>query len=91
MRSSTRPSPRSVRSLTAVAVAGALLLVGLVVPPAAAAVEIYSAPLRTAVQQLVVTAEDNAGYDRDAQFGSGWADVDGDWRRTTSRGRRQGG
>ena len=34
------------------------------------------------MRQLVVAAENNAGYDRDAQFGSGWADVDGDCQDT---------
>ena len=47
-------------------------------PPVAGA---YSAPLRTAVRQLPVAAEQDAGYDRDAQFGI-WIDADGDCQNT---------
>lgn len=76
------PDPKIRRSLSAVvALAVALAGAGLVTTSAAAAAETYSAPLRTAVQQLVVAPEDNAGYDRDAQFGD-WIDADGDCRNT---------
>ena len=53
----------------------AAVLVGLAGPPSAsaqaAAPSSYSAPLRTAVRELPVAVEDNAGYDRKAQFGDG--------------------
>lgn len=55
--------------------------VGVVAPSAAGAAETYSAALQTAVQDLVVGAESNAGYDRDAQFGD-WIDADGDCQNT---------
>ncbi len=48
--------------------------------PASAATT-YSAPLRTAVRQLPVAPEDNAGSDRDRYFGE-WIDADGDCHNT---------
>ncbi|MCJ8504011.1 HNH endonuclease family protein [Kocuria flava] len=47
----------------------------------AEAASIYGAPLRTAVKSPPVTAETNAGYDRDRQFGT-WNDADRDCRNT---------
>ncbi len=77
----TVPISLAVRSMSsALAFAVSVMTLIALAPPAAAAP--YSAPLRTAVRQLVVAAESNAGYDRDAQFGSGWADVDGDCQDT---------
>lgn len=68
-----------VRSLSATAVAGALLLTGLAVPAEAAAY--YSAPLRNAARALTVAAENNAGYDRTRYFGS-WLDTNRDCQNT---------
>lgn len=59
----------------------ALSLGTLLVGPAAAAAAPYSAPLSTAVRQLVVAPESTAPYDRTAQFGD-WVDADGDCRNT---------
>lgn len=58
-----------------------VVLAGGVIAPSASAATTYSAPLRTAVRQLPVVPEDNAGYDRDRHFG-GWIDADGDCRNT---------
>lgn len=49
----------------------------------AAAASVYSAPLRTAVRQLPIAAENNAGYDRVRYFGN-WRDADGDCQDTRS-------
>ncbi|MDP9434701.1 MAG: hypothetical protein M3P93_05675 [Actinomycetota bacterium] len=49
--------------------------------PTASAAELYSASLTTAVRQLPVAAENNAGYDRDRYFGD-WVDADGDCQNT---------
>ncbi len=43
---------------------------------------IYNAPLRTAVRQLRVAVENNAGYDRRRYFGHDWIDADRDCRNT---------
>jgi putative cell wall-binding protein len=51
---------------------------GALAPAAAAQEAPYSAPLRTAVRQLVVAPQNTSPYDRDAQFGGDWLDVDGD-------------
>ncbi len=51
---------------------------GALAPAAAAQEAPYSAPLRTAVRQLVVAPENTSAYDREAQFGGDWLDVDGD-------------
>jgi hypothetical protein len=51
---------------------------GALAPAAAAQEASYSAPLRTAVRQLVVAPENTLPYDRDAQFGGDWLDADGD-------------
>jgi hypothetical protein len=75
------PTSLAARSVSnAVAFAVTVMTLVALAPPAAAAP--YSAPLRTAVRQLVVAAENNAGYDRDAQFSNGWADADGDCQDT---------
>lgn len=50
-----------------------------VIPAAAGGT--YVAPVRTAVRQLAVAAEDNIGYDRDRYFGD-WIDADGDCQNT---------
>ncbi len=66
------------RSLSsAVAVLLSLGAVGLLAPAATAAAP-YTAPLATAVQQLVVAPENTSPYDREAQFGGDWTDEDGD-------------
>ena len=68
---------QAVRSpATAVTLAAAVAsVVGL--GPAADASTVYSQPLRTAVRQLPVAAEANAGYDRTRYFGR-WTDADRD-------------
>jgi putative cell wall-binding protein len=58
-----------------------LSVLGAVAPAASAQAASYSASLREAVRQLAVVAEDNVGYDRDAQFGD-WVDLDGDCQST---------
>ena len=50
--------------------------------PASAAAAPYSAPLSTAVRQLVVAPESTAPYDRTAQFGGDWTDADRDCQNT---------
>ncbi|GEO92256.1 MULTISPECIES: HNH endonuclease family protein [Kocuria] len=67
------------RAAAASAVVAGLVLLGGAVPAEAAST--YSAPLRTAVKSLPVAAENNAGYDRDRQFGT-WNDADRDCRNT---------
>lgn len=57
----------------------ALVLVASASPAAASTT--YSAPLRTAVRQLPVTAENTSAYDRDRSFGR-WRDADGDCQST---------
>jgi hypothetical protein len=77
------------RAVTSVALAAGLLLVGPAnpaIPPASPFVPDesaapYRAPLRTAIQGLAVSDEENVGYDRDRYFGQ-WADADGDCRNT---------
>ena len=64
---------------SALALALSVGTLGLVAPAAAAAP--YSAPLSTAVRQLVVAPESTAPYDRNAQFGD-WVDADGDCQNT---------
>lgn len=60
----------------------AAALTALPVPGAqAAAASTFSAPLRTAVRQLPVAPEDNAGSDRDRYWGD-WIDADRDCRNT---------
>ena len=66
------------RALLALTLSGAALLQP---TPAQAATGTYSAPLRTAVRQLPVAAEANAGYDRNRYFG-GWRDTDRDCQNT---------
>ena len=68
-------SRRSLASLATAAVFVATAVLGGAGPAAAGTT--YSAPLRTAVSSLAVAAENNTGYDRDAQFG-GWKDANGD-------------
>lgn len=67
------------RAVAAAGITAGLLLTGLSVPAEAATV--YKAPLRTAVRSLVVSAELNAGYDRDRYFGT-WKDTNGDCQNT---------
>lgn len=67
------------RAVGAAVVVAGLLLTGLAVPAEAATV--YKAPLRTAVRELPVAAEVNAGYDRDRYFGT-WRDTNGDCQNT---------
>lgn len=70
--------PRSARRLSLLVVLAVGLTTLVAAPPAAAVPgSTYSGPLHTAVRQLPVAAEDNAGYDRVKGFG-GWADADGD-------------
>jgi hypothetical protein len=67
------------RATAASVVVAGLLLAGGVMPAEAAGT--YSAPLRTAVKSLPVAAENNAGYDRDRQFGD-WNDANRDCQNT---------
>jgi hypothetical protein len=77
------------RALGAVGLSAGLLLTGPAVPDpspagilvAPVAATVYEAPLRTAIDGLVVAAEDNSGYDRDRYFGT-WTDADGDCQNT---------
>jgi hypothetical protein len=72
--------------VTVVGIATGLLLVGPADPgvaptaPAESAA-LYQAPLRTAVDGLVVAKEANGGYDRERYFGT-WTDADGDCQNT---------
>ncbi len=66
--------------LRAAVVAALALLPVLPAAPAGAATS-YSAPLRTAVRELPVAAESNAGHDRHRYFGQ-WIDADRDCRST---------
>jgi hypothetical protein len=78
-----------IRAVGAAGVAAALLLPGSAVPGVAPTVvslpieagRLYQAPLRTAIDGLVVSDEVNEGYDRDRYFGS-WTDTDGDCQNT---------
>lgn len=84
MPTSTLPSRtrRSPRVLVTAAAALAVISSGLV--PATASTGTagaYSAPLRTAVRNLPVAHENNAGYDRDRFFGE-WRDANGDCQNT---------
>lgn len=78
--------PRLMRTLT---VPGLCFMTGvqlLTASPAAAAVSavaVYEKPLRTAVRELPIAAENNASYDRDTQFGD-WRDADSDCHDTRS-------
>ena len=65
-------------------VATTVALVGLsaVAPTAVAAAAPYSAPLSTAVRQLVVAPENTSPFDRQAQFGGDWTDADRDCQNT---------
>lgn len=67
------------RAVAAAGITAGVLLTGLSVPAEAATV--YKAPLRTAVRSLVVSAELNAGYDRDRYFGT-WKDTNRDCQNT---------
>ena len=67
------------RAAAASTVVAGLLLTGGVAPAQAATT--YSAPLRTAVKSLPVAAENNAGYNRDKQFGD-WKDTNKDCQNT---------
>ena len=81
-----QPGVRVWRAVTTVGLAAGLLLVGPAHPatppgvPAESAA-LYRAPLRTAVEGLVVANEENGGYDRERYFGT-WVDADGDCRNT---------
>lgn len=72
--------PLSVLMLTA-GLSITLVPAGSLTPAAAATSAPYTAPLRTAVLALSISEENNAGYDRDAQFGD-WVDADGDCQNT---------
>ncbi|MEX5271147.1 HNH endonuclease family protein [Kocuria sabuli] len=80
---SSSPAPAAAgagrRTTAAAAVVAGLLLTGGMAPTEAATT--YSAPLRSAVRSLPVAAENNAGYDRDKQFGV-WKDADRDCQNT---------
>jgi hypothetical protein len=69
-----------VRRTQAVALLGALAATTAWSSPASAA-STYSARFRTAVRQLPVAAENNAGYDRNKYVGT-WADADRDCHNT---------
>ena len=69
------------RVASAVALAVAMATLGVTAPSASAAAT-YSAPLSTAVAQLVVAPESTTPYDREAQFGGDWTDADGDCQNT---------
>lgn len=63
--------------------AGRSRLYGLVVPGTTTpSPGTYSAPLRTAVRQLPLAAEDTTAYDRARSFGSTWLDADRDCQNT---------
>lgn len=68
------------RYLLAVSLAGVLGPLVWSSAPASAS-STYRAPLRSAVRQLPVAAENNAGYDRNRYFGS-WIDADHDCHNT---------
>ena len=71
------------RGLSSVlAIAMSLGTLGALAPAAVAASAPYSAPLTTAVRQLVVAPENTSPYDRQAQFGGDWIDADGDCQNT---------
>ena len=72
-------SRRSLASLATAAAFVATAVFGGAAPASAGTT--YSAPLRTAVSSLPVAAENNTGYDRDAQFGD-WKDANGDCQNT---------
>ncbi len=74
--------PRLMRTLSAPTLC---LLSGVLLSasPAAAAEAAYDKPLRTAARELPVAVENNAGYDRDLQFGD-WRDSDSDCHDTRS-------
>ena len=72
-------SRRSLASLATAAVFVTTAVLGGAGPAAAGTT--YSAPLRTAVASLPVAAENNAGYDRAAQFGD-WKDANRDCQNT---------
>lgn len=72
-------SRRSLASLATAAAFVATAVLGGAGPAAAGTT--YSAPLRTAVASLPVAAENNAGYDRAAQFGD-WKDANRDCQNT---------
>lgn len=75
--------PRTLTSRSLAVAASLLVALSAVVTgmPTSSAAEPSRTSLRTAVRALPVAAESNAGYARDAQFGT-WTDADGDCRNT---------
>lgn len=69
-------SSRRSRAARALAAGAVLASTAALAVPAQAATT-YDQPLRTAVRQLPVAAENNVGYDRTRYFG-GWRDIDRD-------------